>query len=76
VQIDGNKVSVNIGEVEHPMTAEHYIQWITVNANGVIQRKALTPEDKPHADFVFEDAVSKINVYEYCNLHGLWEKEI
>ena len=30
VTVSGNKVLVEIGEVEHPMVEEHYIQWITI----------------------------------------------
>lgn len=28
VEIDGNKVSVVVGDVIHPMTPEHHIAWI------------------------------------------------
>ena len=71
-EIDG-KLVVKVGSVEHPMTSEHYIQWIYVETETCNYIKYLTPEDKPTADFVVEDAV--IAVYEYCNLHGLWKIE-
>ena len=28
VAIDGDKVTVEVGSVEHPMVEAHYIQWI------------------------------------------------
>ena len=30
ITVDGNKVTVAVGEVEHPMMDAHYIQWITL----------------------------------------------
>ena len=28
--VDGNKVAVTVGSVEHPMTPAHYIEWIAI----------------------------------------------
>ena len=30
VTVDGQKVTVTVGSAEHPMTPEHYIQWIAL----------------------------------------------
>ena len=35
----------------------------------------LQPEEKPEAKFVAADGKA-IAVYEFCNLHGLWKKEL
>lgn len=75
VTVDGNKVSVAVGSVEHPMLEEHYIEWIAVETVKGIQRKALKPGEKPAAEFVLTDDDSVVAVYEYCNLHGLWKAE-
>ncbi|WP_099203761.1 desulfoferrodoxin [Scatolibacter rhodanostii] len=72
--VNGNQLHVNVGDVDHPMTAEHYIQWIMVSQAGHTQRVELTPEDKPAADFVIKENEPFV-VYEYCNLHGLWKAE-
>ena len=49
---EGSKLTVKVGSVEHPMTKEHYIEWIEVQEdNGKVQRKFLSPEDKPVAEF-------------------------
>jgi len=75
VTLDGNKVSVVIGSVEHPMLPEHFIQWIYLETEKGFQMKYLTPGEKPEA--VFElNGDKAIAAYEYCNLHGLWKTEI
>ena len=61
---------VTVGSVEHPMTPEHYIQFIElVTPDGVLRRN-LTPEDKPVAEFKTD--ATDVYAREYCNLHGLW----
>jgi desulfoferrodoxin FeS4 iron-binding domain len=30
--VEGDKIKVTVGSVEHPMTAEHYIEWIALAA--------------------------------------------
>lgn len=73
-ELNGNTVSVNIGEVDHPMTEEHYIQWISLHTKSGYQRKNLAPGDNPHVEFSLGDNDEVIAVYAYCNLHGLWKK--
>lgn len=69
---DGNQVTVTIGSVEHPMLAEHYIEWIYLVSKNGIQRVRLQPEQKPTAIFSLVDGDVVLGAYEYCNLHGLW----
>jgi len=66
---DGYKVKV--GSVAHPMTAEHYIEWIELVADGVSLRAFLKPGDAPEA--VFSVKAKTVYAREYCNLHGLWK---
>ncbi len=75
VTVADGKVCVNVGEVDHPMTEEHYIQWIYVETENGGQRKAFKPSDAPKAAFCIGDDKA-IAVYAYCNLHGLWKTEI
>lgn len=76
VTIDGNLVDVNIGSVDHPMTEEHAIQVIClVTAHGY-QLAPLPHDGKPHATFCVAEGDMALKVYEYCNLHGLWVKEL
>lgn len=74
LEVKGNKVFVKIGEVEHPMTEDHYIRFIILVTNKGSQVKKLEPDDKPEVIFpILEDEKVK-EVYAYCNLHGLWKK--
>lgn len=76
VEIEGNKVTVKIGSVTHPMTEEHYIQWIYLETKEGIQAKCLQPGEEPKAVFVLNEGNEVVSAYEYCNLHGLWKKEV
>ena len=71
---EGNIVKVNIGEVDHPMIDEYYIEWIAIQTSTGNQRKVLTPQDKPYAEFALLDGDKVEAVYAYCNIHGLWKK--
>lgn len=69
-----NGILVKVGSVEHPMTPEHWIQFIEVITNdGLVLRKDLTYKDKPQAEFnVIKNNIASIR--EFCNVHGLWVK--
>lgn len=70
---DGNRISVSVGEITHPSLPEHYIEWIEIETPNQIQRKYLKPYDQPFATFFLEDEnVEILNIYAYCNIHGLW----
>ena len=70
-----NRVKVNIGSVEHPMTEEHYIEWIELIADGKSYKKFLNPGDKLEAEFEINTEIDNLIAREYCNLHGLWKSE-
>ncbi len=72
----GNKVTVTVGSVAHPMAAEHFIQWILLATDKGNQRKLLKPGDEPKAEFMLLDGEKAVAAYEYCNLHGLWKGEV
>lgn len=61
---------VKVGSVDHPMTAEHYIEWIELIAGPKVYRQNLGPTDPPAAFFALDAAEVKVRAY--CNLHGLW----
>lgn len=72
-KIDGG-YRVTVGEVEHPMTDAHYIQWIElITSDNEVLRKYLTPTDKPVAEFKTD--AKEVYAREYCNLHGLWRSK-
>jgi len=73
VREDG-KVKVTIGEVAHPMTEEHFIQYVVLKSKKGYQIKELHPGDEPKCGFHICDCDEVIEVLAYCNLHGLWKK--
>ena len=74
VDIDGNNVDIKVGSVDHPMTEEHYIDWVILLTDSGYQIKYLDKTGEPKVSFITEDKV--VGVYSYCNLHGLWYKEV
>lgn len=72
-KVEGNKVVVTVGSVEHPMQEEHYIEWVSLQTKSGNQRKALKPGQEPKVCFAICDGDEVEAVYAYCNLHGLWK---
>lgn len=72
VTIDGAKVKVDIGSVAHPMTPEHHIAWVYMVSSEGFQRKVLPVDGQPTVEFCACNA-KDVEVYAYCNLHGLWK---
>ena len=75
ITTEGNKVTVTVGSVAHPMAEEHFIQWILLRTDKGNQRKLLKPGEAPKAEFMLLDDEKPLEAYEYCNLHGLWKGE-
>lgn len=75
VSIADGTARVEVGSVAHPMAAEHFIEWICLETESGVQRKALKPGDKPVATF-FVGNENVIAAYAYCNLHGLWKTTV
>ena len=67
-------IRVKVGSVAHPMVEKHYIEWIEVQNGAWLNRKHLTPDDEPEAEF-YVKMNDKLEVRAYCNIHGLWKKE-
>lgn len=73
VKIDETKVHVAVGSVEHPMSKEHYIEWVMLKTQNGTQIKHFKPNDKPEVEFTKFAGDEVKGVYAYCNLHGLWK---
>ena len=71
--VENNIVTVKVGEVEHPMIEEHYIEWIAIQTKSGNQRKMLKPGDVPCVQFALLDGDEIEAVFAYCNLHSLWK---
>ena len=76
ISVSGNLVTVKIGAVEHPMTAEHSILWVYLETTKGGQRKNLNPGDKPEVSFAITADDKVIAAFAYCNLHGLWKTQV
>ena len=76
VKVDGSRVTVTVGSVEHPMQDAHYIEWVILETEKGYQKVELKPDQPPVAEFVVAEGDKPIAAYEYCNLHGLWKAEI
>ena len=72
-KVEGNKVIVNVGEVEHPMQDEHYIEWVCLETEGGIQYKMLKPNMAPSVSFLISEKDKIKAVYAFCNKHSLWK---
>lgn len=76
VTVEGNLVKVKVGSVEHPMTEEHHIAFIYLETENGLARKDLNHTGVPEAVFALAEGEKAVAAYEYCNLHGLWKKEL
>jgi superoxide reductase len=70
VKIEGGH-KITVGEVEHPMLEEHYIEWIQLITEDEVYTKFLKPGEKPEAEFKTD--AENVTAREYCNLHGNWK---
>lgn len=72
-KVENNKVFVTVGAIEHPMTPEHYIQWVCLQTKKGIQINYLKPLENPKTCFSICEGDEVEAVYAYCNLHSLWK---
>jgi len=69
-------LAIQIGETLHPMTANHFIQWIEVYLGtdlvARVEFSSLCPQAKTTIPMVLKEA-STLRILSRCNLHGIWE---
>ena len=75
VRVGDGFVEVNVGSVDHPMVDVHWIEWVQLVTDKGSYRKWLEPGQAPKVRFLLEGE-QPLAVYAYCNLHGLWKKEL
>lgn len=76
VTVAGDTVTVQVGSAPHPMTEEHKIVWIYLQTEQGEQLVCTDTREKAEATFKLVDGDKPIAAFEYCNLHGLWKKEL
>ncbi len=76
--IDNNKVIVTVGDVEHPMTAEHSIEWVSIKTKQGNQRKVLSAGQKPQVTFAICEDDELIKDITHCSTGcgGCYDKVI
>lgn len=67
-------ITVQVGDVLHPMEDGHYIKFIEVLTKDKVLRAELSAQMKPASQFAV-DSSQVLEVRCYCNLHGLWSAE-
>ena len=68
-----DEIVVRVGEVEHPMEKDHYIEWIAQVKDNRMTMVRLYPEQATETRFPY---VPESTIYAYCNKHGLWKTEV
>lgn len=76
IEVNGEIVTVKVGEAPHPMIEEHYIQWICLHTEKGLQFANLNPGDAPEAIFALAPDDAVIEAFDYCNIHGLWVSKL
>lgn len=76
VEEKDDAVQVRVGEVAHPMSPEHFIEFIVLHTDQGYKIKHLHPGELPVAEFAIKPNEIVFSSYAYCNLHGLWKKNI
>lgn len=73
IEQEENKIKIKVGEVLHPMTNKHYIEFIELITKETVYRKQLNPNESPEAEFYIKS--SSFTARAHCNLHGLWKSK-
>lgn len=76
VEVNGNKITVKVGSVLHPMSEEHSIDWVYLQTKKGGQRVHLNAAGEPAAEFIVTEDDQPIAAYAFCNLHGFWKTDV
>lgn len=68
-------VAVQVGEILHPATVEHHIEFIYLQTSNGGMRKCIDVGSDPKAMFMTLEG-EPLEVYAYCNIHGLWKTNV
>ncbi len=75
IEVKERLVYVEVGSVIHPAEEAHHIEFIYLQTKNGGQRKCIKVGEKPAAIFAVIDD-KPLEVFAYCNLHGLWKAEV
>ena len=72
-EVEEDRVRVFIGSIPHPMIPEHHIAWVEIKTKMGVQRKYIADKEEAKVCFKLCKNDELLEVYAYCNLHGLWK---
>lgn len=72
ISIEGDTVTVKVGDIPHPMEEKHHIEFIELITDTQRYIQYLKPNEKPEVTFKLPEKYTQILAKEYCNIHGLW----
>lgn len=75
VSVNDCVIQAKIGSIPHPMTEEHHIEFIYLQTEEGGQKRCLKIGSEAQAKFTVMDD-KPLEVFAYCNLHGLWKAEV
>ena len=76
LSVENGVLNVCVGEVEHPSIEKHWIPFVVVKAGDLVLRRSIKATEKPVAEFELGSYKGEVEVYAWCNLHGLWKATI
>jgi len=71
-QWEDEDLYVKIGEKLHPMEKYHHIEFVVVETTRGFLVEKINNMPTPNARFKLNSDHNIINIYIYCNLHGLY----
>ena len=77
VETDGQRVTIKVGSIFHPMSEEHSIGWVSLSTkNGRTYRARMASGQEPMVHFTLEEGDAPKAAYAWCNLHGFWKTTV
>jgi len=73
VKKETNYLSIEVGALIHPMTEDHYIEFIFIVKDDTVVRYNVKNKEFPIVKFSLEN---DFEIYSYCNIHGLHKATI
>ena len=76
IDCEERKVFITVGELPHPMSELHYIEWIWLQTTRGGHLRKLYPGEAPSARFRICASERPLCAWAWCNLHGLWKSAV
>lgn len=74
IKIIKGEAIVKVGEISHPMEEHHHIEFIMLVTSKGDYIKYLNVGSPSETHFLLDEGEEVLEVFSYCNLHGLFSK--